>query len=95
MVNALHHFLVGDNLFETFGSDLLQEHHRILADSMPKVSVEIMEDGFSLAVPHPPEIAGNLLEGLELGGKVGFHCNVAPYGGISVTDRKFHEKKVI
>ncbi len=94
MSDALHHLFVGDDLFEAFGCELLEEHHRIFAGGMPEVAVQVMEERLCFAVPYPPEVLGNLLKGLELRGEVGFNSNVAPNGGISVADLKFHVVKL-
>ncbi len=90
MLDAFHHFFVGDDLLEALRRQLLEEHHGVFTGSAPKLHIEVVEDCLGFAVPNPPKIFGDLFKRLEFRGEVGFHCNVTPDGDISVADLKFH-----
>ena len=90
MLDAFHHFFVGDDLLEALRRQLLEEHHGVFTGSTPKLHIEVVEDCLGFAVPNPPKIFGNLFKRLEFRGEVGFHGNVTPDGDISVADLEFH-----
>ena len=89
-VDFSHEIAVGKDFGDSVAGQLLEQHHRIFACGAPQVRVKVAEEGFRFAVPYPPEVLRKLVEGLESGGQFGFHSNVAPYGGISVTNGNFH-----
>ena len=69
---------------------MLQQDYGVFTRAAPHVGVEVAEQCFSLAVPYPPKVFGNLLEMFELRGEVGCYRKVAPRWGVCVANLKFH-----
>ena len=90
VVNALHQFLVLDNLGLAAEAQTFQQHDGIVLCIVIEFRVEVTEEVAYFVVPHPPHIVGELVELTEFGGNVSFDNHWIPVGLVSVACFNFH-----
>ena len=76
---------------QAVGAETLEQHDGVFASNAPHVGIKIMEQGLCLAVPYPPEVAGQGFQGLKSFRKMSVDGNVAPGGDIGVAYLQFHK----
>ena len=62
---------IGGKFGQPLARHLAEKSHRVVADAIPQLRVDRAEDIARLRVPGPPQVVGELLERLELGGHDG------------------------
>ena len=92
--DTLHQRLVLQDFFLAGKRQTLKQHHGVVLHVVIEFRIKVAEQIASLVVPYPPHVVGNLVQTLQLLGKVRLDNQFLPLGSIRVISFNFHNRSM-